>query len=58
MFYSQVRSNCDSGDEIAAAETLLESVNRSLDTIIKSVDKIARHVKAEEKERRVSHALQ
>ncbi|KAM3185443.1 hypothetical protein ACTXT7_006333 [Hymenolepis weldensis] len=44
------RSTCNLCNTSQTSETLLESINQSLDTIIKKVDKITKHVIAGEKQ--------
>ncbi|KAH9283385.1 Acetylcholine receptor subunit beta-like 1 [Echinococcus granulosus] len=47
------KSNCTICNQLESADILLVNINRNLNTIIKSVERITKHVTAEEKEKQV-----
>lgn len=52
----QTKPKCTTCNQFESAGTVLMDVNRSLNTIIKSVERITKHVTAEEKEEEVRPA--
>ncbi|EUB58194.1 Acetylcholine receptor subunit beta-like protein [Echinococcus granulosus] len=53
VYSFQGKSNCTICNQLDSADILLVNINRNLNTIIKSVERITKHVTAEEKEKQV-----